>query len=232
LIRAGRLNLPYGVRIPEHTAWVRDATRTDRESDQQLGLALSYVGENLRAELMGIAGNYQTSLTPAGQYADLKPGAIREKGYSMYIEGIGSPTFAAGISSKVTYVRLDRLTKEEESLRQAHGMTMRWGILQNFSLLAEMNALFRSRAAAGYVGFAQFDYEPWGGLHFLATGEVLDQGRANDSTEEVVPGRGNPKLGGWLGFDWFFYKQLEFRTDVMFRQTESPTIMGQFHMYL
>ncbi len=234
VVRGGRLNLPYGVRIPEHTAWVREATRTDRESDQQHGVALAYVGENLRAEVMAIAGNFQTKLdpVPGSRYEDMKGHAIHERGYSMYIEGIGSPTFAAGVSSKVTYVRLDRISKEEESLRQAHGMTMRWGMTQNFSLLAEMNALFRSRASAGYAGFAQFDYEPWQGLHFIATGEVLDQGRLNTSTEAVDKGLGKPKLGAWFGLDWFFYKQLEFRTDLMFRQTESPTIMGQLHMYL
>lgn len=232
VLRAGRLNLPYGVRIPEHTAWVREATRTDRESDQQHGLALAYVGENLRGELMAIAGNYQTSLTPAGKYADLSPDAVRERGYAMYIEGIGSPTFAAGISSKVTYARLDRLTKEEESLRQAHGLTLRWGPADEFSILAEMNALFRTRASAGYVGFMQTDYEPWQGLHFLATGEIVDQGRVVDDDLDRAPGLGKPKLGGWLSVDWFFYKQFEFRADAIFRQTESPTIMGQLHMYL
>ncbi|HXS17445.1 MAG TPA: hypothetical protein VN764_09655, partial [Polyangiaceae bacterium] len=47
VLRGGRLNLPFGVRIPEHTMWVRDATRTDRESHQQDGVALAYVSENL-----------------------------------------------------------------------------------------------------------------------------------------------------------------------------------------
>jgi len=232
LMRLGRLNLPFGVRIPEHTAWVRESTRTDRESDQQHGLALSYVGENLRGEVMAIAGNYQTSLTPAGQYADLSRDAVRERGYALYLEGIGSPTFATGISSKVTYARLDRITNEEETVRQAHGMTMRWGPAEEFSILAEMDVLFRSNATAGYVGFTQADYEPWGGLHFLLTGEVVDNGRTNDDPEDVAPGRGNPKFGGWVGVDWFFYKQFELRVDAVFRQTEGPTIMGQLHMYL
>lgn len=232
LVRAGRLNLPFGVRIPEHTAWVRDATRTDRESDQQHGVAIAYVGENLRGELMAIAGNYQAKLAPAGAFADLSPDAVRERGYSMYLEAMGSTTFAAGVSSKVTYARLDRVTYEEKTVRQAHGMTMRWGPTDNFSILAEMNALFRSNATAGYVGFTQFDYEPWQGLHFLVTGEMLDQGRLTSGVENVEPGRGNPKLGAWIGLDWFFYKQFEFRTDLIFRQNESPSIIGQLHMYL
>ncbi|MEO6601359.1 MAG: hypothetical protein ABIQ16_15885, partial [Polyangiaceae bacterium] len=38
-LRAGHMNLPFGVRIPEHTMWVRQSTRTDRESAQQDGVA-------------------------------------------------------------------------------------------------------------------------------------------------------------------------------------------------
>jgi len=56
--RVGRMNLPFGIRIPEHTLWVREATRTDRESDQQWGAALAYNADDVRGEIMGIAGNY------------------------------------------------------------------------------------------------------------------------------------------------------------------------------
>src|SRR5262249_29767549 len=61
LLRAGRLNLPFGIRMPEHTMWVRDATRTSREAQQQWGAALDYSAGRLRGQLMGIAGNYQVS---------------------------------------------------------------------------------------------------------------------------------------------------------------------------
>src|SRR5688572_26596730 len=37
MLRLGRINLPFGVRIPEHTMWARAETNTDRESDQQHG---------------------------------------------------------------------------------------------------------------------------------------------------------------------------------------------------
>lgn len=236
VIRAGRLNLPFGVRIPEHTAWVREATRTDRESDQQHGLAISYVGENLRMEVMGIAGNYQTKLTPGGEYADLSPGSIHERGYSMFLEGIAGTNFAAGVSSKVTYAELDRVTFERKSLRQAHGLTMRYAPFHSFSVLSEANVLFRSNANAGYVGFVQADYEPLQGLHFLLTGELLDQGMpvqaAGEPTPTATPGVGTPRAGGWISLDWFFYRQLEFRTDVLLRYDEPLTILGQLHMYL
>ncbi len=236
ILRAGRLNLPFGVRIPEHTAWVREATRTDRESDQQHGVAFSYTGEHMRGEFMGILGNYQTRLNPGGRFEELKPDAVRERGYSFFLEGLGSTTFAAGVSSKVTYARLDRLTEEEKTLRQAHGLTMRWAAHRKFSVLAEANALFRTRANAGYVLFTQADYEPVQGLHFLLTGEVMDQGlaqpQAGQPLVEPDPGMGKPKFGGWLSLDWFFFKQFEFRTDLILRSNESATILGQLHFYL
>ena len=198
VLRAGRLNLPFGVRIPEHTAWVREATRTDRESDQQLGLALAYVGEDFRAEVMGIAGNYQTKLRPVGQYANYSSDAVRERGYSMYLEGLGSTNFAAGITSKVTYAKLDRITFEEDTLRQAHGLTMRWAPFKALSFLGEADALFRSKANPAYVGFLQGDVEPIQGLHFMLTGEVVDNGlpaqRADEPLQQPAPGQGEAEV--------------------------------------
>lgn len=236
VLRAGRLNLPYGIRVPEHTLWAREATRTDRESDQQHGLALAYSGESLRAEIMGIAGNYQTKLVPGGEFADLTPDSVRERGYSMYVEGISGTTFAAGITSKVTYAELDRLTLERKSLRQAHGLTMRWAPLDYLSFLGEANTLFRTNANAGYVGFLQADVEPLQGLHFILTGELLDQGLGVQEEGEpppvAEPGLGEPKGGIWVSLDWFFYRQMEFRTDLVLRQGEPLTVLGQFHMYL
>ena len=41
LLRAGRINLPFGIRQIEHTLFVRQASRTDLNDPQQHGLALS-----------------------------------------------------------------------------------------------------------------------------------------------------------------------------------------------
>jgi hypothetical protein len=221
LLRAGRLNLPFGLRIPEHTAWVREATRTDRESDQQHGLALSYVGDKLRGEAMAILGNYQ-----------LGPDEYRERGYALFVEGFAGTLFAAGLSSKLTYAETDRLTAEVDTVRQAHGLTMRWMPLNSLAFLIEGDALFRSAADPGYVGFIQADYELITGLHLLLTGEILDQGQALDDRNGATPGLGEPRFGGWFGADWFFYKQLEFRTDVVLRQEDPFTLLGQLHFYL
>ncbi len=221
LIRAGRLNLPFGVRIPEHTAWVRQATNTDRESDQQYGAAVSYIGEKMRAEVMAIAGNYQ-----------LGPDEFRERGYSAYVEGFAGTSVAAGISSKVTFAQRDRATYEPDMLRQAHGLMVRWAAVDTLSFLFEGDALFRTNADAGYVGFLQADYEPVTGLHLMLTGELMDQGLPVVDAPNASPGQGQPQVGGWVSVDWFFFKQFEFRMDAVFRQSEPFTLLGQLHFYL
>ncbi|HTV17408.1 MAG TPA: hypothetical protein VMG12_02020, partial [Polyangiaceae bacterium] len=59
MVRAGRINLPFGIRGPEHTAWVRSETLTDRESDQLHGVSAVYSGGALRGEVMAALGNLQ-----------------------------------------------------------------------------------------------------------------------------------------------------------------------------
>jgi hypothetical protein len=56
MVRAGRLNLPFGLRNNEHTSYVRDLTFTNLNMDQQVGLAVAYNSEAVRGELMGVAG--------------------------------------------------------------------------------------------------------------------------------------------------------------------------------
>jgi hypothetical protein len=234
LLRGGRINQPFGLRIPEHNAWVREATRTDRESDQQVGVTLSYVSEKLRGEIMAIAGNYQ-----------LGPDQFRERGYSLFIEGIAGTAFASGVSSKVTFAESDlyervtitdasgsRLAPEPDTLRQAHGIFGRFAPTKSLVMMAELDALFRVNADAGYVAFGQIDYEPVIGLHLMLTGEILDQGRYVSTTTPPSPGRGEPRFGGWLSADWFFFKQMEMRVDAMVRQDDPFTLLAQLHLYL
>jgi len=222
-LRAGRLNLPFGVRIPEHTMWVRQQTRTDRESGQQHGLAGAYVGESFRGELMAIAGNYQ-----------INPDAYRERGYSGYFEYFAGATTAIGISSLVTAAKNDRLLVDGKPMtRQVHGGMLRAGFTEEIALLAEANAIVRSRHELGYVGFAQLDYEPVQGLHLMLTGEALDEGysQAADAAARG-PGAGKPKFGGWLSASWFFLTHFDVRVDGIQRQGEDLSILAQLHVYL
>lgn len=228
LLRAGRLNVPFGVRLSEHVMWVREATKTDRESDQQHGAALAYSGSLFRGEAMLIAGNYQ-----------INPDRYRERGYGVYVETLVTEPFATGVSSLMTVAEADNITLEEQkTVRGAHGVFFRVKVSEPVVLMFEADALHKSRRELGYVGFLQLDYEPVQGLHFGGTGEVLDRGyRALPSATpgidlERAAGLGKPRFGGWLTVDWFFLPSLEMRIDAIFRQQDPFTVMGQLHAYL
>lgn len=223
LIRAGRLNLPFGVRIPEHVMWVRTATRTDRESAQQHGVSAYYLADSWRLELMGIAGNYQ-----------INPDQFRERGYSGYFEYFAGEKTVAGISSLVTVAKNDRLVLDGQSMtRMAHGAILRSVIGSSTVVSAEINALLRSRFEPGYVGFLQVDYEAVQGLHFMLTGEMLDQGHSKaENAGPREPGAGKPRVGGWASASWWFLPHFDLRLDAIKRTQEDLQILAQLHAYL
>lgn len=221
-IRAGRLNLPFGVRIPEHVMWVRDATLTDRESDQQHGAAVAYTGRRWRGEVMVIAGNYQ-----------LSPDDFRERGYSGFAELLVFDRTGVGISSLVTRANADLRTLEPDTTwRHAHGGFGRVTASDALVVLVEANALLGSRHDPGYVGMLQADYELVQGLHLMGTAEVLDAGFSSSGGLERAAGFGEPRFAGWLSVDWFFLPQLEARVDAVARQNDPFALFTQLHVSL
>ncbi|HKO89548.1 MAG TPA: hypothetical protein VJU61_00255 [Polyangiaceae bacterium] len=220
LLRAGRIALPFGLRIPEHVMWVRESTRTDRESDQQHGVALAYSDGPLRLELMGILGNFQ-----------IYPDRYRERGYSAFAELLVSPTGAVGVSSLLTFANEDRFTQDVRAVRQAHGMSARLGVSREWALLAEADFLKEGRRGWGGAGLVQTDYEPLRGLHLLLTGEVVDSGALPGGIPRS-PGNGHPRFGGWVSVDLHFYSHFELRVDLVQRQESPLSLQTQFHMFL
>jgi hypothetical protein len=220
LIRAGRLNLPFGVRIPEHVMWTRTATRTDREHNQHHGVAIDYYEGRFRGQLMGILGNYQIS-----------PDRFRERGYSLYGEYLLSPHVAVGASSLVTHAASDYLAQgSPPNTRQAHGLTGRIAPITPLAILVEANVLLSTATSAGYVGMLQADYEIIQGLHVMGTGEILDAGKPNGPTAARV-GAGQPAFGGWLSVGWFFFTHFDARIDLVARQGLPTALQAQVHYY-
>jgi hypothetical protein len=223
-LRVGRLNLPFGVRIPEHTMWVRATTRTDRESGQQYGAALAYNAEKIRGELMGIAGNYQ-----------INPDEYRERGYSGYLELLVGERAAIGVSSFYTYAKRDRVSLATSVARGAHGAFTRLGVTDEFAILGEADLLTdSSRASLGYVGYLQGDYEFIQGLHGIVTMEWQDQAQLESDHVQNKPkqaGAGKGALGFWVGANWFFLPHLDVRTDAIIRPNDFELIT-QLHAFL
>jgi hypothetical protein len=224
LLRAGRINVPFGYRNPEHILWARVATRTDYNEHQQHGVAAAWNGETVRAEVMAILGNYQ-----------LHPDVYRERGGAGYVEYAFAPNLAAGLSAQATSAGADLEQRDTQVLRQSYGLMGRWGPTEALSLMGELNGLVRSTQEGGTqlggVGYLQANLEVLRGLHLIATVEAL---RPDRSGQEGL------QLGGWLSGAWFFTRGAELRVDGYVRQIPLPTgtslstltALVQLHLYL
>jgi hypothetical protein len=218
LVRLGRINLPFGLRNIEHTAWVRSETRTDINQGQQHGVAVAYTGERWRGELMGIAGNFQ-----------VHPDAYRERGYAAFAEFSVAPRYGVGACSLVTHATADILT-QTNTTRQAHGIFARAAPIQALVLLGEFDALLVSSTGTpgrtGYVGFLQLDAEPIQGVHGMVTSEILNRGGPTEHTN----------VGLWLSAAWFPLPHLDARADVIRRTSDGApatlTYLLQLQAYL
>jgi hypothetical protein len=220
LLRVGRLNLPFGVRIPEHVMWARESTRTDRESDQQHGASLAYARGRWRTEAMIVIGNFQ-----------INPDRYRERGITASLEYLISPKLAFGGSALLTRAREDAFTRVENSVRYAYGVNARYGVSRQISLLGEFDLLKEQGRERGLTGFVQADYEPLRGLHFMLTGEMLDQGLLQDGDSLAVRGAGAARYGAWVSIDWFLATHFELRLDGVMRQDDVFHGQAQAHVY-
>lgn len=226
LVRAGRMNLPFGIRTENHIQFVRSATRTDINDGQQVGLAASYGSKTLRGEVMGIAGNFQVA-----------PDDFRERGYSAYVAYAPTKRVELGVSSLYTHAALDVETLAERT-RQAHGVFARVSPLDTVAVLAEADALVdggfdaagAATSALGGAGLLEVDWEPIQGIHGKATLEHCDRDFADGDA-------GNLRYGG--AAVWFFAPRLDLRLDALHGSLycttgAEPTFLGlaQLHALL
>ena len=218
LLRAGRIALPFGIRNIDHTLWVRKNTRTDIDTGQQHGVAFAYNGETVRAEVMGIAGNFQ-----------VHPDAYRVRGAVGFVEYTISPHYTVGASGLFTAAKLD-IDAGTPMKRGVAGLFLRGSPARPLVLMAEGDALFNAAEGAslavGMAGVLQADYEPVQGVHVLGTGEL----RVDTS---------GTSAGGWLGAAWFFLPHADMRVDGIVQSvaaSEKSTLvtsfLGQLHFFL
>lgn len=223
MVRAGRMFLPFGLRNNEHTSYVRDVTNTDMNLDSQHGVSVSYNGEKLRGEVMGLLGNYAIS-----------PDAYRERGYSLFAEYALASKLYVGLSSLITTARADALT-QLAMVRHAHGITARFSPTERLALLGEANFLAWQQPTLidrlGFAALIQGDYELMQGLHLVATIEGQHTGN----------GERGPSLGGWVSAAWYVLPHVEVRFDTIIRRTGRPlpdpstvgvTLLAQVHFFL
>jgi hypothetical protein len=222
LVRAGRMNLPFGVRTNEHTLWVRDATSTSINDHQAHGVSAYVGGEIVRGELMAVAGNYQ-----------VRPDDFRERGYSGYLELMPIAGLAVGISSLITHRQLDEYAVEK-TWRHAHGGFVRWATpFEPVVVISEVDYVLTSPQnrphQSGMAALVQADYELVQGIHLMATGEMNNIGFRDQPAS----------FAGWLSYAWFFAPHADIRFDSIYyafrsqsRTTNALAALMQFHVYL
>jgi hypothetical protein len=221
LIRAGRINLPFGIRTVEHTLYARSLTHTTIDADQQHGVAFAWSGEAYRAEVMAILGNYQ-----------LRPDEFRQRGYSAYFEYAFDPGLGVGLSSLTTYAERD-LDLRQSAIRGAHGPFVRYRAWKPLVVMTEGDLLLvapiHGRATVGVASFLILDFEPVQGLHAMLTGEIADTGEVGSETS----------LAGWGSLDWFFAPHTDIRLDAIEQRQAIPgghldvlSLLAQLHVYL
>jgi hypothetical protein len=227
LLRGGRITLPFGIRMIEHTLWARTLTRTDLDASQQYGVALAFTKEKLRGELMGIAGDFE-----------IREDVFRERGYCGYIEYAPTTTLAVGVSSMFTRATRDIIYGVTD-YRYSNGPFVRYAPWQPLVLLAEMDSVYQSLTwnghRGGYAGFAQADYEPTQGLHLMLTSEIMNSGASGEPAS----------YDGWFSGVWFLLPHVDLRLDAIYAKTgvaatlgipasysNSTTWLAQFHVWL
>jgi hypothetical protein len=220
--RAGRMNLPYGLRIIEHTAWVRALTSTSINDHQQYGAAVSLAIGPLRAEVMGIVGNLQ-----------LRPDEYRERGVSAAVEWLPLDTLSLGASTLHTYRELHPRYLLP-TFHHAGGVSARWvtpftPLVVFTELDYEFSSPKQDERREGGIGFLQLGLEAFRGLHLFVTGEAHNVGINVPPVSYAV----------WVSPVWHFFPQAELRLDNMYKslgaetgRVEVLTLLAQIHVYL
>ena len=220
-VRGGRLNVPFGLRNVERGLLVRQLTDTQIDDGQQHGIAAAVSMPALRAELMGIAGNFQERDSEA-----------RQLGYAGYAELSGAAKVTLGASSQITHADRDA-AYGVPTFRQAHGAFARVAAYKPLVLLLEADWVLHTPKGIGHysgvVALAQGDYELVRGVHLIATAELANVGRPQHPLT----------WGGWLSYAWFFAPHADIRIDGTYRsialddeRTEALTFLARAHVYL
>lgn len=223
LIRAGSMNLPFGIRTEQHMLMMRSATGTDTNDGQEYGLDANLQVGKVRAEVMGIAGDRQVA-----------PDDYRKRGYSALVGWAPDSKVEVGLSSLLTHAAADEATRQPAT-RQAHELYGRWSPVSPLALLAEAGLTTLGegggqKTAVGTVGYLQADVEPVQGVHVQGTGEWCDDDLSDDAASVAR---------GWLALQWFAVAHFDLRADAMYGTLyctpgTDPGFLGmlQGHVYL
>ncbi|HVJ64764.1 MAG TPA: hypothetical protein VM901_05885 [Bdellovibrionota bacterium] len=213
-VMGGMMDVPYGIRIPDHTSHSRSQTQL-AQNDQSHMIALHQFGEKYEIALAALAGNLF-------QEADL-----RQKGASLMAE--------YDLYEKVRIGHSHLYTKNAYRSRLMNAVHARIGAGEGSAVLFEAGTVLqRSEIPQSTLGaYVMFEnmIRAARGLHFVVAGEV--------STNDTRAGAPRVfRLGP--GLQWFLMNRVEWRTDLHLKRTsDAPTVeqdtvnfLTQIHLWL
>jgi hypothetical protein len=129
----------------------------------------------------------------------------------------GLARIALGVSSLVTHRELDP-SRLRKTYRHAHGLMARWQTpYEPLVALTEWDYVLETpkggRWREGIAGYAQADFEPFRGVHFLFTFEANNVSSETDAAFSY---------GAWLSYAWFFLPHADLRLDNVYQSYASP----------
>ncbi len=223
LLRAGRFDVPFGIRTIEHNLFTRFETNTNINDQQQTGVALSYTGDKLRGEVMAAFGNYS-----------IPDDALRERGGAALVEWAPLEKLAVGASAQLMHSERNP-TLQTAVWRHNYGPFVRYSPWKPLVLMAEGDLIFESQPMAkdhvGATSYVQADLEPFQGIHVMLTGELYNRNFVDDTTS----------VSAWSTVWWFLAPHMDLRLDAIYTDDfrggvqagiESWSLLGQLHLLL
>ena len=229
LLRAGRIDIPSGIRQDEHDLLVRNTatTRTNINESQQARRGLQ-----AHRPRRSVARSWPSSATTRS--TPTPSASARVLGF---VE-LSLAQWAAVGAEQQGDVRaiVDYLDGTPHTFRQVHGVFARLAPVEPLVILAEADALIITSEAGrhlppGVVDMVQADIEPTQGLHLIATRRA---GRKNNYPRPCTL---DAELrGAWLGALWFFAPHCDARFDFVASSVAGGPIsfylLPQLHAYL
>ncbi len=190
---AGLMDITYGIKIPDHIAFSREATGL-AENDQADSFLVHYLSDNFEVFAQGFIGNLSQS-------ADL-----RQKGGSFVFEGGPNPGVRYG---------LDLLySTNDYRKRVLTGLHTRYKVTEGSAILAEAGMAkyipYSGAQSTGFYALLQPSFRLTRGFYWLMTAEAFSQDWL----------AGTPRILRFSpGFQWFLIPKVEFRTDLELTRT-------------
>ncbi|MET0283863.1 MAG: hypothetical protein ABW352_05315 [Polyangiales bacterium] len=217
-LRTARVNLPYGLRVPEGYLFSRDLTRGERARSVNDSRVLPY-------------GSVSVRFDPLAEVRDQPstPDPFRERGYSAFVSYAITSALDLGVHGRITIAMADRMFLEPlATTRVAASLFARLRLARSFAIAGEIGGQDSSRRELGYGAALQLDMTLFEGLRLLGAAGVVQRGVGDGGSAHASA---DLQPGGWVTLDWLVNRHLETRIDAIQRDDSGTSLLARLTTY-